>query len=107
MIILKKHVFLLVRAVLVSRLRLSRDSDSQVKSGCSYLIRDGLTLYLGFQTAGKALRLSILAPPIYFCYLFSLNLLRPIRRTFFFRGRGGGCAHAGLSQHDMTATSEV
>ena len=32
----------------MSRLRSSRDSDSQVKSGCSHLIRDGLTLYLGF-----------------------------------------------------------
>ena len=31
----------------MSRLRLSRDSDSQVKSRC-YLIRDDLTLYLGF-----------------------------------------------------------
>ena len=30
------------------RLRSSRDSDSQVKSGCSHLIQDGLTLYLGF-----------------------------------------------------------
>ena len=48
MIILKKTCFsascLLVRAALVSRLRSSRDSDSQVKSGCSHLIRDGLTL---------------------------------------------------------------
>ena len=32
----------------MSQLRLSRDSDSQVKSGCSHLIGDGLTLYLGF-----------------------------------------------------------
>ena len=32
----------------MSRLRLSRDSDSQVKSGCSHLIQDGLTLCLGF-----------------------------------------------------------
>ena len=32
----------------MSRLRSSRDSDSQVKSRCSHLIRDGLTLYLGF-----------------------------------------------------------
>ena len=32
----------------MSRLRSSRDSDSQVKSGCSHLIRDGLTFYLGF-----------------------------------------------------------
>ena len=32
----------------MSRLRSSRDSDSQVKSGCSHLIRDGLALYLGF-----------------------------------------------------------
>ena len=48
MIILKKTCFSascsLVRAALVSRLRSSRDSDSQVKSGCSHLIRDGLTL---------------------------------------------------------------
>ena len=52
MIIFKKTCFSascqLVRAVFVSRLRSSRDSDSQVKSGCSHLIRDGLTLYLGF-----------------------------------------------------------
>ena len=32
----------------MSRLRSSRDLDSQVKLGCSHLIRDGLTLYLGF-----------------------------------------------------------
>ena len=32
----------------MSRPRSSRDSDSEVKSGCSHLIRDGLTLYLGF-----------------------------------------------------------
>ena len=32
----------------MSRLRSSGDSDSQVKSGYSHLIRDGLTLYLGF-----------------------------------------------------------
>ena len=32
----------------MSRLRSSRDSDSRVKSGCSHLIRDGLSLYLGF-----------------------------------------------------------
>ena len=36
------------------------------------------------ETAGKALRLSILAPPIYFCYLFSFKSFTvPIRRTFF------------------------
>ena len=32
----------------MSQLRSSRDSDSQVKSRCSHLIGDGLTLYLGF-----------------------------------------------------------
>ena len=32
----------------MSRLRSSRDSDSRVKSRCSHLIRDGLTLYFGF-----------------------------------------------------------
>ena len=32
----------------MSRLRSSRDSDSHVKSGCSHLILDGLTLYLDF-----------------------------------------------------------
>ena len=52
MIIFKKTGFSascqLVRAVLVSRLRSSRGSDSRVKSGCSHLIRDSLTLYLGF-----------------------------------------------------------
>ena len=36
----------------MSRPRSSRDSDSQVKSGCSHLIRDGLTLYLGFFLGG-------------------------------------------------------
>ena len=97
----------------MSRLRSSRDSDSQVKSGCSHLIRDGLTLYLGFggvrghappgkklkievfQTAGKALRLSILIPPIYFCYLcsfksFTVPLGGPqFFAHFFCRGEGG------------------
>ena len=37
----------------MSRLRSSRDSDSRVKSGCSHLIRDGLTLYLGFGLVGR------------------------------------------------------
>ena len=50
MIILKKTCFSascsFVRAVLVSRLRSSRDLDSQVKSGCSHLILDGLTQVL-------------------------------------------------------------
>ena len=32
----------------MSRLRSSRDSDSRVKSGCSHLIRDGVTLFLFF-----------------------------------------------------------
>ena len=36
----------------MSRPRSSRDSDSRVKSGCSHLIRDGLTLYLGFFFGG-------------------------------------------------------
>ena len=80
----------------MSQLRSSRDSDSQVKSGCSHLIRDGLTLYLVFsggpgamknevfQTAGKALRLSILAPPIYFCYLLSFKSFTvPLGGPFF------------------------
>ena len=44
-----------MRAVLVSRLRSNRDSDSRVKSGCSHLIRDGLTLYLGFWGYGGVL----------------------------------------------------
>ena len=97
----------------MSRLRSSRDSDSQVKSGCSHLIRDSLTPYLGFwgvrgraspekkkkievfQTAGKALRLSILTPPIYFCYLcffksFTVPLGGPFFALFFFGGGGGG-----------------
>ena len=97
----------------MSRLRSSRDSDSQLKSGCSYLIRDGLTLYLGFwgvrgraspkknqnfevfQTAGKALRLSILAPSIFFCYLCSFKSFTvPLGGPFFcsfFLGGGGAC----------------
>ena len=99
----------------MSRLRSSRDSDSQVKSGCSQLIRDSMTLYLGFlvgvrghappdkyrkievfQTAGKALRLSILAPPIYFCYLFSFKSFTvPLGGPFFEgEGEGGACLRA-------------
>ena len=39
----------------MSRLRSSRDSNSQVKSGCSHLIRDGLTLYLSFWGYGDVL----------------------------------------------------
>ena len=59
-----------------------------------------------FQTAGKALRLSILAPPIYFCYLFFFKSFTvPLGGPFFLRGEGG--VRAGLDQHDMTATSEV
>ena len=96
----------------MSRLRTSRDSDSQVKSGCCHLIRDSLTLLLGFwgvrgrappekkkkmevfQTAGKALRLSILTPPIYFCYLcsfksFTVPLGLPFFALIFLRGGGG------------------
>ena len=38
----------------MSRLRSSRDSDSQVKSGCSHLILDGLTLYLDFLVGGPS-----------------------------------------------------
>ena len=98
----------------MSRLRSSRDSDSRVKSGCSHLIRDGLTLYLGFggyggvlprkknrkievfQTAGKALTLSILTPPFYFCYLCSFKSFTvPLGEGFsarsFFFGGGGAC----------------
>ena len=41
MIIFKKHVFLLVISMW-----------EQVKSGCSHLIQDGLTLYLGFGGGG-------------------------------------------------------
>ena len=110
----------------MSRLRSSRDSDSRVKSGCSYVIRDGLTLYLGlgggvrgrappeknkskievFQTAGKALRLSFLTPPIYFCYLcFFKSFTVPLGGPFLFFWGGG--VRAGLGQHDRTATSEV
>ena len=37
----------------MSRLRSSRDSDSRVKSGSSHLIRDGMTLYLGFGLVGR------------------------------------------------------
>ena len=59
------------------------------------------------QTAGKALRLSILAPPIYFCYLFSFKSFTvPLGGPFLLRGRVEG-VRAGLGQHDMTATSEV
>ena len=36
----------------MSRLRSSRDSGSQVKSGCSHLVRDGLTVYLGLGGGG-------------------------------------------------------
>ena len=44
-----------------------------------------------FQTAGKALRLSILAPPIYFCYLFSFKSFTvPLGGHFFLGGGGGG-----------------
>ena len=62
-----------------------------------------------FQTAGKALRLSILTPPIYFWYLcsfksFTVPLGGPFLLFFFF---GGGGVRAGLGQHDVTATSEV
>ena len=101
----------------MSRLRLSRDSDSRVKSRCSHLVRDGLTLYLGFwgvqgrappekkykievfQTAGKALRLSILIPPIFSCYLcsfksFTVPLGGPFFFALFFLGGGGACVRA-------------
>ena len=45
------------------------------------------------QTAGKALRLSILAPPIYFCYLFSFKSFAvPLGGPFFIEGEGGGRA---------------
>ena len=105
------------------RVRSSRDSDSQVKSGCSHLIRDGLTLYLGFLVGvrGRApadknrksrssklpkKQSSILAPPIYFCYLFSFKSFTVPLGGLFFEGGGGG-VRAGLGQHDMTATSEV
>ena len=107
----------------MSRLRSSRDSDAQAKSGCSHLIRDGLTLYSSFLVGvrGRAppdknrksrfsklleKQSSILAPPIYFCYLFSFKSFTvPLGGPFFLRG--GGCVRAGLGQHDMTATSEV
>ena len=46
-----------------------------------------------FQTAGKALRLSILAPPIYFCYLLSFKSFTvPLGGPFFEGGGGGGRA---------------
>ena len=85
----------------MSRLRSSHDSDSQAKSGCSHLIRDGLTLYLSFlvgvrgrappdknrkSRSSKLLKkqLSILVPPIYFCYLFSFKSLTvPLGGPFF------------------------
>ena len=65
-----------------------------------------------FQTAGKALRLSILTPPIYFCYLcsfksFTVPLGLPFFALIFLRRGGGGGVRAGLGQHGMTATSEV
>ena len=109
----------------MSRLRSSRDSDSQVKSGCSHLIRDGLTLYLGFLVGVRGCappdknrksrssklpkkQSSILAPPIYFCYLFSFKSFTvPLGGPFFEGGGGGGGVRAGLGQHDMTATSEI
>ena len=51
-----------------------------------------------FQTAGKALRLSILTPPIYFCYLCSFKSFtvplggRLFCSNFFFFFWGGGNA---------------
>ena len=83
---------------------------SQVKSGCSYLIQDGLTLYLGFLVGvrGRAppdknrksrssklpkKQSSILAPPIYFCYLFSFKSFTVPLGGPFLRG-GGGCVRA-------------
>ena len=53
-----------------------------------------------FQTSGKALRLSILTPPIYFCYLcffkfFTVSLGGPFFALFFGGGGGGGaCVRA-------------
>ena len=65
----------------MSRLRSSRDSDSQVKSGCSHLIRDGFTHY----------KINVLAPPIYFCYLFSFKSFTvPLGGPFLFEGGRGG-----------------
>ena len=55
-------------------------------------------------------RLSILTPPIYFCYLCSFKFFTvPLSGPFFalFFGGGGGVVRSGLGQHDMTATSEV
>ena len=51
-----------------------------------------------FQTAGKALRLSILTPPFFFCYLcsfksFTVPLGGPFF-AFFFGGGGGGGVRA-------------
>ena len=60
------------------------------------------------RAAGKALRLSILEPPIYFCYLLSFKSFTvPLGGPFFLGGGGGGGVRAGLGQHEMTATSEV
>ena len=45
-----------------------------------------------FQTAGKALRLSILAPPIYFCYLLSFKSFTvPLGGPLFLGGGGSAC----------------
>ena len=51
------------------------------------------------QTAGKSLRLSILTPPIYFCYLcsfksFMVPLGGPFFLFFFGGGGGGACVRA-------------
>ena len=101
----------------MSRLRSSRDSDSRVKSRCSHLIRDGLTLYLGFGgVRGRAppeKKIENCGPPNcwksieivnpnttdFFCYLcsfksFMVPLGGPFYLLFFFWGGGGACVRA-------------
>ena len=87
----------------MSRLKSSR--DSQVKSGQSRLLRDSWRLFKGFlvvrghaplekieisgfQTAGNALKLTILPSPHYFSLI--LNLLRSDQADLF--GSWGVCA---------------
>ena len=53
------------------------------------------------ETAGKALRLSILAPPIYFCYLFSFKSFTvPLGGPFFRRGGVGRVCGSGSTWYD-------
>ena len=107
-----------MRAVHVSRLRLSRDSDSRVKSGCSHLIQDGLTLYLGFwgvrgrappkkkienwglPNCWKSIKIVNPNTTDFFCYLcsfksFTVPVGGPFFDLLFFLGGGeGACVRA-------------